>query len=256
MTSHPLADALAPTGTLRGSINLGNPVLAQGPPEDPAGVTIAIAREIADRLGVPLGLACFTAARDSYQAMADGHADLCFLAVDPAREASVAFSRPYVVIEGVFVVAHDSPITSTLQVDAPDQRIGVKQGSAYDLFLSRELSQAEVVRGGEGVDTFVEAELEVGAGIRQPVEEFVAMHAGAYRVLPQAFMQIRQAVGIPKDRPAAAAEFVDELVGELITSGFIAQELARSGQDPLLVAQGNRQDSAGRAPESGDTVSA
>ena len=93
---------LAPTGVLRASINLGNPVLAQGTPEQPSGVTVDLAREVAGRLGVPLELVCFDAARKSLEAMTDGRADLCFLAVDPSRAQEVAFTAPYVVIEGVY----------------------------------------------------------------------------------------------------------------------------------------------------------
>ena len=80
-----LAHDLAPTGTLRASINLGNPVLAQGTPDAPAGVTVDIAREVAARLGVPVDFLCFDAARKSFEAMTSGDADICFLAVEPAR---------------------------------------------------------------------------------------------------------------------------------------------------------------------------
>ena len=131
---------LAPTGTLRASINLGNPVLAQGTPTAPSGVTVDIAREIGARLGVPVDLVCFDAARKSYEAMATGRADICFLAIEPAREAEVAFTAPYVLIEGVFAVPQDSPLARSADVDRAGVRIGVKHGSAYDLFLSRTLS--------------------------------------------------------------------------------------------------------------------
>src|SRR4051812_46347448 len=99
-----LAEDLAPTGALRASINLGNPVLAQGTPSQPTGVSVDVARELGSRLGLPVELVCFEAARESFAAMRSGHADVCFLAVEPAREAEVAFTAPYVVIEGVFVV--------------------------------------------------------------------------------------------------------------------------------------------------------
>ena len=95
---------LAPTGTLRASINLGNPVLAQGTAASPSGVTVDIARELGARLHVPVRLLCYDAARESFEAMKDGRADICFLAIDPARAETVAFTAPYAVIEGVFAV--------------------------------------------------------------------------------------------------------------------------------------------------------
>jgi polar amino acid transport system substrate-binding protein len=105
--------------------------------------------------------------------MTKGQADICFLAIEPAREAEIAFTAPYVVIEGVFVVRRDSAITASADVDREGVRIGVKQGSAYDLYLSRSLQHASVVRGDEGVDVFCDLGLEVAAGIRQPMTEFV-----------------------------------------------------------------------------------
>ena len=96
-----LASDLAPTGTLRASINLGNPVLAQGTPTAPRGVTVDIARALGARLDLPVELTCFQAARESFASMTHGHADICFLAIDPAREETVAFTAPYAVIEGV-----------------------------------------------------------------------------------------------------------------------------------------------------------
>ena len=230
-----VARDLAPTGTLRASINLGNPVLAQGSPSDPSGVTVDIAREVADRLGVPVSFACFDAARKSFEAMATGSADLCFLAVDPARAADVAFTAPYVLIEGVFVVPTDSPLTAVADIDREGVRVGVKQGSAYDLHLTRTLERAAIVRGDEGVDVFVAEGLEVGAGIREPVTAFAADRDDV-RVIDESFMQIEQAVGTTRSRSAQSVTFLHDLVEELKANGFVADALARSGQRGATVA--------------------
>ncbi|PVG82620.1 ABC transporter substrate-binding protein [Nocardioides gansuensis] len=223
-----LAADLAPTGVLRASINLGNPVLAQGTPEAPSGVTVDLSRELASRLGVDVALMCFDAARKSFDALAQGRADLCFLAIDPARETEVAFSTPYVVIEGVYVVPAGSPITSAHEVDRPGVRVGVKHGSAYDLFLTRSLGHASVVRGEDGIDALREGGLEAGAGIRQPMTRAVSSDPGL-RLLEPAFMQIRQAVGVPVSRSAESVAWVRRVVDELVESGWVADSLARYG---------------------------
>ncbi|MEU6878732.1 transporter substrate-binding domain-containing protein [Streptomyces sp. NPDC046712] len=230
-----ITEDLAPTGVLRASINLGNPVLAQGTPESPAGVTVDLAREIGARLGVPVELVCFDAARKSYEAMATGRADLCFLAVEPAREAEVAFTAPYVVIEGVYAVPRDSAFTTAADIDRAGVRIGVKRGSAYDLFLSRTLRHASVVRGDEGVDVFRSEGLEVAAGIRQPMTEVVASDPGL-RLIEERFMEIRQAVGTTLSRRPGTVRFLAELVEELKAGGFVADALRRSHQSDALVA--------------------
>ncbi|MFF1377477.1 transporter substrate-binding domain-containing protein [Streptomyces sp. NPDC058308] len=235
ITPAAVAQDLAPAGVLRASINLGNPVLAQGTSAAPSGITVDIAREIGDRLGVPVELLCFDAARKSYEAMAEGRADLCFLAVEPAREAEVAFTAPYVVIEGVYAVPRESPFTAAADVDRAGVRIGVKRGSAYDLFLSRTLRHASVVRGEEGVDVFRAEGLEVAAGIRQPLTAYVADHP-ELRLIEDRFMQIRQAVGTTRSRAPGTVEFLRDLVEELKASGFVAASLRRSRQSETLAA--------------------
>lgn len=230
-----IAEDLAPTGTLRACINQGNPVLAQGTPQAPSGITVDLAREIGARLGLPVELVCFDAARKSYEAMAGGDADLCFLAIEPARAQAVAFTEPYVLIEGVYVVPVDSELTETSAVDREGIRIGVNRGSAYDLFLTRTLQHAELVRGDDGIDEFRGKNLEAAAGVRQPMTEFVAANPG-YRMLDGRFMQIRQAVGTTKTRAPETLEFLRATVEELKASGFVAQALARSGQAPEIAA--------------------
>ncbi|MEO7626034.1 MAG: transporter substrate-binding domain-containing protein [Nocardioides sp.] len=224
---------LAPTGTLRASINLGNPVLAAGTPEDPSGITVALARELAARLGVGVELVCFGAAKDSVAAITDGRADLGFVAVDPGRP--LGFTSPYALIEGVYVVGDHSTITAADDVDALGVIVGVKQGSAYDLHLTRTLQHAQIERGHEGIDVYAERHLDVGAGIRQPMTEWVAAHPG-HRIVEPAFMQIRQAVAVPQDWPETALAWLDATISELLATGFVADALRDAGQDTGLAA--------------------
>ena len=220
---------LASTGTLRAALNLGNPVLVQGTPTAPTGVTVDIAHEVAGRLGVSVEFSCFGAARESFRAAVGGQADICFLAIEPARAAEVAFTAPYVLIEGVYAVPRESPLTTVAAVDSAGVRIGVKEGSAYDLFLTRTLEHATLVRGAEGTEVFVADDLDVAAGVREPVTEFVAAHP-AYRLIDGRFMVIPQAVGTSQAKGAESKQFLHDLVEELKASGFVAEALRRSGQ--------------------------
>ena len=229
-----IVDDLAPTGTLRASINLGNPVLAQGTPDAPRGVTVDIARALGARLGVPVELVCSGAAKDSLAALQEDRADVCFLAVDPARAATVAFTAPYAVIEGVYA-ARDTSFATAADVDRPGVRVGVKQGSAYDLFLTRTLQHAELVRGSEGVAVFAAQALDVAAGIRQPVTDFAAGQPGL-RVLEPRFMEIQQAVGTTRARREETVAHLAAFVEELKADGFVADALRRSGRTDAVVA--------------------
>ena len=233
MTDPAVAADLAPTGVLRASINLGNPVLAQGTSDEPTGVAVDLSREISGRLGVPVSFACFDAARKSLGALTAGAVDIAFLAIEPAREAEVSFTAPYVIIEGVYAVPDGSPITTASEVDRPGVRVGVNEGSAYDLFLSRTLAHAEVVRGANGIDVFHEQGLEVAAGIRQPLSRHVAGHPGLRLVEPR-FMQIRQAVASTKNRTETTIAFLREFIETVKANGFVADALGRSGQDATI----------------------
>jgi polar amino acid transport system substrate-binding protein len=220
---------LTPAGVLRIALNLGNPVLVQGTTAAPRGVTVDIANEISARLGVRPEFRCFGAARESFEATVAGQADVCFLAIEPARAAEIAFTAPYVLIEGVYAVPRASPLATVADVDRAGIRIGVKHGSAYDLFLTRTLRHATIVRGPEGTDAFAVGNLEVAAGVREPMTEFVAAHP-EYRLIEGRFMEIPQAVGTVKAKRPPTTRFLHDLVEELKANGFVAEALRRSGQ--------------------------
>ncbi|WP_068265357.1 transporter substrate-binding domain-containing protein [Janibacter limosus] len=225
MTSSDSLRELCPTGSLRAVINLGNPVLAQGTPEAPTGVTVDIARELAERLGVALELTTVTAARHAYAALVEGRADLGFLAIEPAREEGVRFTAPYVEIEGVFATG-DADLT-VADVDRESIEIAVRSGSAYDLYLTRTIEHATILRGDEAEDVY-EGGADVLAGVRQPVTAYARQHG--LTVLEPAFQAIRQAVAIPRDRSESLASELTAVVEELKGSGFVAASLERAGQ--------------------------
>ncbi|KZO92526.1 putative extracellular solute-binding protein [Calocera viscosa TUFC12733] len=236
--SSAIAKDLAPTGKLRASINLGNPILAQGTLEAPSGPTVDISREVAKRLGLELELLTFDAARKSFEAMNEGNADICYLAIEPVRAAEVAFTKPYVLIEGVFCVPVDSPIKTVEDVDKPGVRIGVNEGSAYHLYLSRTLKHATCVFGAavsDGQDVMRDLKLEAGAGVRGPVAAYVAKNPDV-RLIPEKFMVIQQAVGIKKGKAPETVKWLSDLIEELKAGDFVPTALARGGQDPSLAA--------------------
>lgn len=228
---------LAPTGKLRASINLGNSVLAQGTPEAPRGISVDLATELARRIGVPVEFLCWPAAKASFDTVKAAKADIGFLAHEPARAAEVEFTAPYVEIEGAYMVRKDSALRTIEEVDRPGNRICVGPGSAYDLYLTRTLKYAELVRaeiggGSSNIQKFLKDNLEVCANVRQPLEAWAAKDPSV-RLLPGRFMVIGQAVALPKGRPAATA-YVKAFVEEMKASGFVAQGLKRSGQSATV----------------------
>lgn len=241
MTAAPdILAAFTPTGRLRASINLGNPILANTDPATgaPGGVSVDLARALAQRLGVDIELVVFDTAGKSVQAVTDEKADIGFFAVDPLRGAGIAFTAPYVLIEGCYLVRDGSPLRANDEVDRAGLRVVVGQGSAYDLHLTRELRHAAIVRAPSSpavVDTFIAQQADVAAGVKQQLEAD-AKRLGGLRLLDGRFMVIQQAMGTPKARGPAAAKFLAAFVEQMKASGFVASALARHGIHGATVA--------------------
>lgn len=232
------AAELAPTGKLRAAINFGNPILAtRGAGGEPRGVSVDLAREAARRLGVPLELVTFTAAGRVVEAVKAGQVDLAFVAIDPVRGVDMEQTAPYVVIEGAYLVRNGSPLQRNEDVDRSGTRVVVGRGSAYDLYLTRELKSATLVRAQTSpavTDDFLAQNLEVAAGVKQQLEAD-ARRVGGVRLLPGRFMVIHQAMGVPKGRTAAQA-WLNAFIEEMKATGFVANALQRHGIEGAAVA--------------------
>lgn len=234
-----VARVLAPGGTLRAAINFGNPVLAQRDKAtgEPRGVSVALARELGQRLGVPMRFVAYEEAGLVAAAAVQDAWDVAFLAVDPLRGATIGFTNPYVLIEGTYVVPPGSKLDGIDAVDQPGIRICVAVNSAYDLFLTRALRHAELVRfagGGEAEAAFLGGGFDALAGVKQPLAALVQTHP-ELRLLPGRFMAIRQAMAVPKSR-AAGIPFLRSFVEEAKASGFVRAALDATGQHEAEVA--------------------
>ncbi|MFC5521577.1 ABC transporter substrate-binding protein [Polaromonas jejuensis] len=235
-----LRNALAPNGRIRYSINLGNPILAgrDASTGQLFGVSVDLARLFAERLGVEVELVAFDAAGEAVKALREQHVDIGFFAIDPARSEGIRFTPPYVQIEGCYMVRIDSPIHINTQVDVPGRKVVVGAGSAYDLFLTRELKNAQILRAATSptvVEVLLEQSIDVAAGVKQQLEADARRFPGV-RLLPERFMVIHQAMGIPSSRNDHAFDFLKSFVEEMKASGFIANALAAHRIEGATVA--------------------
>jgi polar amino acid transport system substrate-binding protein len=221
---------LTPTGKLRAAINLGNPILAGKDAVTGAltGVSVDLARELARRLNVEIELVPFDAAGKVVEAISANSVDIGFYALDPKRSLDTLFTAAYVVIEGAYMVPNASLIQNNSEVDRAGNRVVVGLGSVYDLYLTRELKHATIVRAPTSptvVDVFVQQKCAVAAGVKQQLEADAKRISGV-RLLPGHFMEIRQALATPKSRAAAHA-YLCAFIEEMKRSGFVADALAR-----------------------------
>mgnify|MGYP000473411159 FL=1 len=234
--------SFAPTATLRVGINLGNPILANEEPNTKRlyGVTIDIANEIGKRISLPVQLIPFKTAGATVDAVKTGEIDLVFVAIDPVRGADISYTPAYIQIEGAYMVKANSSINNNEEVDAVGNEIVVGKGSAYDLYLSREIKHATLLRAASSqavVDDFMSGQGNVAAGVKQQLESDAKRYEGL-RMLPGRFMVINQAIGIPKARTQyeVTTAYLSDVIAELKQSGFIADAMKRHNIQGAKVA--------------------
>ena len=235
-----IVKSFAPSGSLRASINLGNPILARkdSVTGEIRGVSVDLANAFAQRLGVPLELVVFDTASKSVEAVKTEQADIGFFAIDPLRSEGIRFTGPYVLIEGAYLVRDDSLLQRNEEVDRSGTRVVVGKGSAYDLYLTRELKAASIERAPSSPDVvpvFLAEGADVAAGVKQQLESD-AQRIGGLRLLPGRFMVIQQAMGTPASRGDAAAKALAEFVEECKANDFVANALVRHGIQGASVA--------------------
>jgi polar amino acid transport system substrate-binding protein len=230
---------LAPTGTLRAGLNYANFLLVNpgSTDADPRGVAPDLAREIGRRLGVPVAFVGFETAGKMADAVKSGVWDVALMGAEPQREGDIAFTAAYLEIPATYLVPAGSPIASIAEVDRTGVRIAVADKSAYDLYLSRSVKHAQLVRApglDASFDLFVAQKLEVLSGLKPKLLKEAARLPGA-RVIEGQFTAIQQSIATPRPRAAGAA-WLRAFVEDAKASGFVAEAIARHKVQGVSVA--------------------
>ncbi|HZR01726.1 MAG TPA: transporter substrate-binding domain-containing protein, partial [Burkholderiales bacterium] len=202
-----------------------------------SGITVDIAQELGKRTGLPITMVPFEAAGKVTAAVKTDAWDVAFLAIDPERAKELTFTAPYVVINGNYVVRKDAPINSIADIDRDGVRIAISRNSAYDLYLSRTLKHAQLFRADntpKALELFKTSGYEAVAGVKTAMEQFIRKDPGA-RMIPESFMEIRQAMCNPAGRDAAAA-YLSRFVESIKADGFVARAIAQHGVVDASVA--------------------
>jgi polar amino acid transport system substrate-binding protein len=232
--------ALAPTGRLRAGINLSNFLLVTGrdPDGSPEGVSPDMARQLGRHLGVGVTLVPYQSPGELADAATDDAWDVGNIGAEPARATAIAFTAAYCEIECTYLVAPGSPITSIDEVDRPGIRVASAPRAAYDLWLERNIKEAEIVRPdtlGGSFDLFVEEGLDALAGLRPALIKEAKRLPGS-RLLDGKFSSVQQAMGTPRGRDNAGFAYLSAFVEEMKAIGYVAERIAVHGVTGLSVA--------------------
>jgi polar amino acid transport system substrate-binding protein len=230
---------LATSGTLRIGLNYSNFLLVSGdaPDGEPRGIAPDLGRELARRAGLPFEFVKFDAAGKLFDAVKAAQCDVGFLGAEPQRAAEVEFTPAYLELPVTFLVPPGSPIRSIADIDREGVRVSVSDRSAYDLYLTRNLKKARLIRTPgipASFDTFVREKLDALAGLKPKLVEEQARLAGS-RILEGEVTSVQQAMGAPKGR-AAAAQYLREFAEEMKRSGFVARAIEKHNVKGVRVA--------------------
>ncbi|MBT6273004.1 MAG: transporter substrate-binding domain-containing protein [Chromatiales bacterium] len=240
MSLDAVRNALAPTGTLRAGINMANFLLVTGSADngDPTGVSPSMAAELARRLKVPVSYVPYDSPGVLADAAAEGAWDIGNIGAEPARAETIAFTAAYVEIEATYMVPAGSSIKLIGDVDQAGVRIAVADRSAYDLWLTRNIKHAELVRVTgleESFQLFVDQKLDALAGLRPRLATDVERVPGA-RVLDERFSAVQQAMGTPRSRDEVGYGYLREFVEDAKASGLVASFIDQHQVRGLSVA--------------------
>ena len=224
-------NALAPTGKLRVGINLANPVLAKRDPAtgDVTGITMDIGRMAASRLGAEFIPVFYPNPGALIAAAREGSWDIAFAAIDPARKDVLDFTAAYMEVIVTYLVPVNSPVRAVADADRAGTRIGVGQKNAADLFLSRTLKNAQLVRVADNLESAIDVlksgKADLYASNREGLMQ-IRDKLGGYRLLEERLFGVEHAITVPRGREAGLA-YAKTFIEELKASGTIAQLIAR-----------------------------
>ena len=228
-----LASTVFPTGTLRATFLGGNPVQGRVDPQTGSvtGPAVDLVRELARRLGVPFTVTALPSVRAVIDSVKTGAADVGFVAFDPDRAIEVDFSQAYSLAYNTYLVPTRSPIHTVADADRSGVSIGVGNGDAADLFLSRTLKYAELKRNLVGTMAEAErmlaaSEVDAYAANRERLFEMAA-HMHDIRVLPDNFLAVEQSIIVAKG-DTSRLDIVNRFIDDIRASGFIRAALDRA----------------------------
>jgi polar amino acid transport system substrate-binding protein len=188
-------------------------------------------------VGVPVELIGYDSAGKMAEGVKTGAWDVAFLAAEPARAGEITFTAGYLEITTTYLVPAGSTLRTVSDVDREGVRIAVSTNSAYDLYLSRSLQRARLMRV-PGVDPsfnlFVADRLEALAGLRPVLVTYAEKLPGS-RVLDGRITVVQQAIGTPKGRDAGA-KYLREFIEDAKASGMVAQAIEKHGIRGVSVA--------------------
>ena len=234
-----LRSEFAPTGTLRVGLNMSNFLLTRtdAATGKPLGVAHDLGQELARRLGLPIQFVPHPNPGALADAANKNIWDVGFLGAEPQRANEIDFTAAYVEIESTYLVPAGSALKHANEVDRKGIRIIVPAKAAYELYLSRTINHAELIKEA-GADAsfkrFVDEKFDALAGLKPRLISDQAKLPGSV-IVEGSFTAVQQAAGVPKGR-ANAANYLAAFIEDVKASGLVAKAIAENRVVGLSIA--------------------
>jgi len=234
-----LRSEFAPTGKLRVGLNMSNFLLTRtdAATGKPAGVAHDLGLELGRRLGIPVEFVPHPNPGALADAANKNVWDVGFLGAEPARANEIDFTAAYVEIDSTYLVPAGSPLKSVDEADRKGIRIIVPERAAYELYLTRTIKNAELVKDKGGdlcFKRFVDEKFDALAGLKPRLISDQAKMPGS-RIVEGRFTAVQQAAGVPKGR-SAAAKYLGAFIEDVKASGLVAKAIKDNNVVGLTIA--------------------
>ena len=234
-----ISKKIAPFGVLRVGLNMSNFLLVSS--EDVSGLPDGLSPDVGKKIAKELNLSCelikFSNPGLLADAVNDDKWDIGNIAYEKERGKTIDFSDPYINIDANFIFRSESNFKSNEEVDTPGTKIAVFERSAYDLWLTDNFKNAELVRASsieESHNLFRNNKVDVLAGLKSKLVDEIKTN-NDFKMITNPFTYIKQSIGIKKGNPEIL-EFLNEFISKLIKEGYIEQLLKKHKvQDKLSI---------------------
>ena len=225
-----ISKKLLPTGELRVGLNMSNFLLVNSKDSNglPAGVSPDVGKKLAEELNVNCKLVKFERPGLLADAVNDDLWDVGNIASEKERSKTIDFSDPYVNIDANFIFRNKDNFTSNEEINSPGIKIVVAERSAYDLWLTENFKNVELIRASsieESHDLFRNNKADVLAGLKPKLIDELAIN-NDFKIITNPFTFIKQSVGVKKGNPEIL-EFLNRFISKLIREGYIKELLKK-----------------------------
>ena len=231
---------IAPTGKFRVGMNGNNATLTIHNADGTlSGLSVDLGRFIAGKLGVAFEPVLYASSSPFTASFGKNDWDIIITGKNAIVAKLVDFSSDLFLIEYVYLAAPGREFAHASEVDRPGIRIAVPRNASADVYLSKALKSAELVRVDGDMNGAIEllraGRADVYASSINTLRSMADRTPGG-RIVPGAFNTVTFAVAMRKGLSPAGQSRLTQMVDEAKSSGIVQKGLDQAGAKGVRIA--------------------